>query len=367
MISQFKINNFRLFENIEINHLSHVNLIVGKNSAGKSALLEAFVLFFSKMSAEVLIDILYTRQESWDPRQNYHPHQLSAHLIRHLFKGHKMPGLHEEGFKLSSGADSFHIRTGAYIYDENKHGGKTQRIPNPDELEQLNSQFIDRYLVLEEGSSLKMLYSLESDLIELSKKVNHNSNIETPYQSIPTCGISDVEASLLWDSISLTELEKEVIEGLKLIEPMIIGLTFVQNSDIDNTQGRIPIIRIANVDETLPLRSLGDGMNRVFQIILCLVCAKDGVLMIDEFENGLHWSIQNDVWNIVFTLAKRLNVQVFCSTHSRDCINSFEKVWGDHKTSGHFMRVTKEDGHAQIREYDFELLSDSIETDVEVR
>ena len=64
MITSFKVKNFRLFDELEINKLSQVNLIVGKNNAGKSALLEALLLFFSKMSPTDLVDIIYARQEN---------------------------------------------------------------------------------------------------------------------------------------------------------------------------------------------------------------------------------------------------------------------------------------------------------------
>jgi AAA15 family ATPase/GTPase len=47
------------------------------------------------------------------------------------------------------------------------------------------------------------------------------------------------------------------------------------------------------------LKSMGDGITRLFQIILSLVNAKDGLLLIDEFENGLYWSVQPKVWDIV--------------------------------------------------------------------
>lgn len=56
MISNFKIANFRLFDEVEITKLKRVNLIVGKNSSGKSALLEAFLLYFSKVSLDSLLE-----------------------------------------------------------------------------------------------------------------------------------------------------------------------------------------------------------------------------------------------------------------------------------------------------------------------
>ena len=67
-------------------------------------------------------------------------------------------------------------------------------------------------------------------------------------------------------------------------------------------------------------------MQRMLGIILALVNAKDGMLLIDEIENGIHYSIQQELWQLIFQLAHRLNVQVFATTHSWDCIEGFQKA-----------------------------------------
>ncbi|WP_052700257.1 AAA family ATPase [Methylocucumis oryzae] len=100
---------------------------------------------------------------------------------------------------------------------------------------------------------------------------------------------------------------------------------------------------------------------------MSLVNAKDGVLLIDEFENGLHWSVQQSVWDVLFKLAETLNVQIFCTTHSSDCIKGFECVWKQFPENGAYFRLFTRNGNIQAQEYDVETLSDSLETDVEVR
>ena len=65
---------------------------------------------------------------------------------------------------------------------------------------------------------------------------------------------------------------------------------------------------------------MGDGINRILTIILAMVNCENGYLLIDEFENGLHYSVQEKLWEIIFYLAKRLNIQVFATTHSNDTI-----------------------------------------------
>ena len=66
MIDSFEIKKFRLFNNVKIKNFKNVNLIVGKNNAGKSALLEALLLYFSRVSSDVILEILFSRQEHWE-------------------------------------------------------------------------------------------------------------------------------------------------------------------------------------------------------------------------------------------------------------------------------------------------------------
>jgi len=67
-------------------------------------------------------------------------------------------------------------------------------------------------------------------------------------------------------------------------------------------------------------------MQRMLGIALALVNARNGLLLVDEIENGLHYSAQLDVWRLIFRLASLLNVQVFATTHGWDCIEAFQKA-----------------------------------------
>jgi AAA15 family ATPase/GTPase len=68
---------------------------------------------------------------------------------------------------------------------------------------------------------------------------------------------------------------------------------------------------------------MGDGVLRILQLVLGIYPATNGILLIDEFENGLHFSIQEQLWKLIFELAKTLDIQVFATTHSWDCIEAF--------------------------------------------
>ena len=82
-------------------------------------------------------------------------------------------------------------------------------------------------------------------------------------------------------------------------------------------------------------------MNRLFGLALALVNARGGLLLIDEFENGLHHSVQTDVWRMIFRLAERLDVQVFATTHSRDSVRSFQEAAAESPEEGVLLRLAR--------------------------
>ena len=74
---------------------------------------------------------------------------------------------------------------------------------------------------------------------------------------------------------------------------------------------------------------------------LNLVNARGGLLLIDEFENGLHHTVQTDIWRMVFRLANQLDVQVFATTHSRDAVRAFQKAAEESPEVGVLLRLAR--------------------------
>src|SRR5437868_6617271 len=140
--------------------------------------------------------------------------------------------------------------------------------------------------------------------------------------------------------------------------------------DIPSSRSRVPIptVKIAGIDEPLPLRSLGDGMQRMLGIALALVNTRDGMLLIDEIENGIHYSAQLDLWRLIFRLAHRLNVQVFATTHSWDCIEAFQKAAQENeKEEGVLIRLSSRKGEIGVTLFDEEELGIATREQIEVR
>ncbi|MCF6283694.1 MAG: ATP-binding protein [Candidatus Hydrogenedentes bacterium] len=376
-----------MFERLEVEALNRVNLFVGKNNAGKSAFLEAVYLYNSSISSQVLLELIEGRQEYWETREFESTRGLASNSpFRHLFRGHQVPGLSEAGirFGLQKDLHVSEIKTAAYYYEESEDRHIWKRIPS-DEVPDFDDDLIEITLVVESEGDVRRL---NVDAVSIMRMRRHqgaffhrtrrapsSADDESGHSIfVPTGGISNARAARYWDMVNLTELEREVIEGLQVIEPNLTGIAFVESvadkagsRSVASAQARLPLAKIQGISEPIPLKSLGDGITQVFHMVLAMVNAKGGTVLLDEFENGLHWSVQEDVWRIVFELAERLNIQVFATTHSRDCVESFRGAWSEAESSGAFFRLSKCGDDVEIKPYDLETLSDSIETSVEVR
>lgn len=386
MLDSLTIRNFRLFSDLEIEKIARVNLIVGKNNSGKSCLLDAIQIYVSNASGPVLFDLISQRDENWEDDIREDENSISSfpekeYSIRHLFYGYhyKNPTTQApcEIEILQKRASTEAIKLSVYPYtDDTAEDGRRIRL-RAEQAEMFDSaETFMPYLELMTGDRTIPLFPLttfQSNQYERGFYARRRMSVYTrgakqKHIKISTSPNIDNQTASLWDNIALTELERHVIEGLRLIAP-IDNLTFAGNaSEIRNgIKKRVPIVSINN--ERLPLKNFGDGMSRVLQIMLALANLKDGVLLIDEFENGLHWSVQKKLWEAIFHLSKTLNVQVFATTHSNDCIKAFESVWQKNEELGAFHRLERHPKSGKIiaSTYTLDTLSASVETDFEVR
>ena len=108
-------------------------------------------------------------------------------------------------------------------------------------------------------------------------------------------------------------------------------------------------------------------MNRLFGIILSLVNVSDGILLIDGFEKGMHHTVQLEAWNMVFRLARKLNVQVLATTHSFDCVGAFAQAAAAMEMDGLMVRVDRLGDRMRVVEYTEQALQVVARQRIEVR
>jgi len=113
---------------------------------------------------------------------------------------------------------------------------------------------------------------------------------------------------------------------------------------------------------------MGEGMTRIASLILAIGNAENGVVLIDEVENGLHHTILKDFWKVIYKAAYEFNTQIIATTHSRECINAAHEAFKETtKNEFQYYRLDKVDGIIQPFIYDSETLEAALDINIEVR
>jgi len=342
ILKSLEIENFRGFKHIDINRLGRVNLIVGKNNVGKSSLLEALAIYARKGAPSLLWDLLEARNESSRLRAiNRNPQDVQNKVleIKYLFYGR--PEIEDEitRIKIKIGPkgntdDSLYLELDWYAAQVDEQG--LRRLQPLLSREFASADNLVLGLAAKSGKGTENVFRL--DRYVDARRTIQPEPTGVRYVFVPANGLDAEVVGAFWDNITLTNLQQQVINALKIVEPRVEGLNLIIAPEQRNE--RIPVIKIANSDGRIPLRSMGEGMNRMLGIALAISNAADGLLLIDEIESGLHYSVQLEMWRLILQAARRLNVQVFATSHSWDCIEAFQKATlEDKKEEGVLIRL----------------------------
>ncbi|MCL2622336.1 MAG: AAA family ATPase [Planctomycetaceae bacterium] len=332
LLPSLKIRNFRAFEDLKISTLGRVNLIVGNNNVGKTSLLEAVWLWASRGDWDVVQKIMQARDENIvaDPDlQEYHSNgELNS--LKYLFSDY--PDFSSTLLK----EKEIEFEISAVSYEEYLNKNLRFRIANIDD--GVKKGWFDRkkeFFYRDQVDYQICLYmsfgnlgcTLVTSLNTMKVNTSEWTNTLKPLRC-PTCFVSSADDNRshlrqMWDRAQMNSEDQKVLSELEVIFgtqiEKIFFLTFQNNS-------LIPMCKLRTNGLVIPLRNLGGGVIRVFEILLAMVNSQGGVLLIDEFENGLHYKIQPKAWEVIFEMAERLNVQVFATTHSADAVRSFEQM-----------------------------------------
>lgn len=374
MLKSLYINNYRNLKDLKINSLGNVNLITGKNNTGKSSILEAIAIYASGADLQIINELLKERGESLKTsvnNKNYINNNIKA--ISSLFSDRKI------GFDIKDAIFIGSIENTLFGQENISEQRVSIRfIQYLDEITRDNNgivttrkrtivEFDQKIENLKVGIEIRngnnsYIQSLEDDRIRFTNNLFDNND---NFEFIRTRNIDRDINSKLWDDITLTEKEQYVIDAIKIIEPFAERIAFIE----ENARERTAVIKLSNSSSILPLRSMGDGINRILTIILALVNTDNGFLLIDEFENGLHYTVQEKLWEIIFVLAEKLGVQVFATTHSDDCILAFEKELNRENSfsDGRLIRLDNDNGIIKQVEFNAKELKIANDNDIEIR
>jgi len=371
-ISTLDIEGFRALRKLKITGLGRVNLITGLNNTGKSSVLEALRLLASGAKRSVIFDILYFREE--DAEEVRVPSRSLSEYgdfpFSSLFYGFPNAPTELSPILISSNGGQNPIELSiavGWFSEKQDQDGIRRLVPQQQGL--FNDADTFPMLVINQSGNTRFLRFDDSfrsfhrnrqPRSELANGGGFACVFVSPYGGERTATLGS-----LWDKIALSDQEEDVVKALRIIDEDIVGVSMVGGEM--PRERRTAIVRSKRIPYPIPLRSFGDGLNRLFGIVLSLVNAKDGLLLIDEFENGLHHTIQADTWRTVFKIAKDLDVQVMATSHSWDAIEAFQTAARETQEKGVLIRLSRKDDEIISTVFDEDELAIATRERIEVR
>ena len=367
------IRGFRGIADLHIPQLGRVTLLTGKNNTGKSSILEALCLHTQNAEPPVVYSILESREEytrgadrethSSDPDALFHASAI-FHGFPRLWEDFG-PIIISTSGRVSLFPTEMTMRVAWFAEAEDSEG--TPRLVAPEDA--ISGEPADIPVIVVETEERRRVHRLETfrRYAAMTRRrpfdeVRMPCILVSPYTGQDTVALGD-----LWDEIALTDHEKDVVNALRIVDSKISAVSVVGGDSSSRIRTRRAIVRSDNLPRPVGLRSFGDGMSRIFAIVLSLVNAKGGLLLIDEFENGLHHSVQLDAWRMIFRLAQSLDVQVFATTHSKDAVEAFQEAAAETPEEGVLVRLTRRGDAIIPTVVGEEDLGVAIRYDIEVR
>ncbi|MCX7088580.1 MAG: AAA family ATPase [Methylococcales bacterium] len=275
-LTDIEINAFKCFTDFKASGFKRVNLIGGKNNIGKTAFMEACFVNVHAIDVNsmitAIISIKYNREAINLRNKNFDSKMLFDIASNYL----DAAKVYKTRSNLSNNEFFVNVKDAAKYYQFN--------INSEDKI--LNANNID-----------VILRSIDNVLFV------HNF------------GWSDLELNKVFEAIQKNEQENELNAFVKAFDDSIENFKVIGDKPQCKTHG---VYR--------DITEFGDGLRHYISIICALYAAENGYLFVDEIDNGIHYSQLDRLWELILTLSKKTNCQVFATTHSKEMLESFARV-----------------------------------------
>lgn len=363
-LTQMNIQSFRGINDLQIDNIGAINVFVGGNNSGKTSVLEAIQLF-CKPNEYNMISISKQRENKY-----------SSTLTRNSL----------EQFLFLFNADINDSEKNDYEINISGILNQTEEVLNVkgniveeiivtkriDESSYINENIEENESEIEEVKTFIGTISLNEPSKNQSKKKNIELNNYSRFRrNINALTLINVEMTRTIDHIIIDSFEQLIKER----EIKAIAVQMLKNFDSTIEDIRyikdgfrfVPMIENSN-GKYIPLSLYGDGMKKALTILNVIVRAKNGIVLIDEFETGLHTSVMASTFKFMVEIANTLNVQLFLTTHSIEAVDKLLQATKENINEMRVIRLKKDNGkmYAKVTEGQ-DALENRIKYDMEIR
>lgn len=365
MFESIEIQNFRSIKLLKIEDLKQFNLIIGDTNVGKTTILESFFITTSPGNLGLLITMNDIRSINFYEdyfKTFFHFNNTNEDIrIKAIIKSKEERELNispfiRKIFKVNNSDLNNGISASS---DLEKIDGLRNIFKISDKYQ--NTETYDYLFKLDErpepiaGESGKFFRRFIREIKDDKKYfLPFNSRYEHTKSLVNSLNTK-------YDLIVRNLKKKDFIKIISNLDPNI--------KDIDKTQDGI-IIEYKGFRQSNPIGILGNGVIKMICVIAAIIATTGGVILIDEIEDGIHYSLLNSFWESILETAKKESVQIIATTHSLDCVNAFYESFPN-ETEQEQLRVFRieksEENESEAIKYNHKDLKLALEENWEVR
>jgi len=326
-ISELSVDTYRGIKNLKIDNLADINIITGDNNAGKTSILELI------QNLNDVIDI-----NTWlSPARGIYERISKYEKMENLFNINNDDKC--VSYAVTMRENAKRLKIGLKADKELLTLSKNEMLEIQGVLDSAGREILNNYASSENE---KIIEDVERYVFEIycndecnKKGIIYNftqarirSSKEESLNIIKTIYISPVQHAegrmFLSDVLDDAELYQEMLEVLKEFDENIISINADKTNNLFSSTAIYKILS-KNQKRALPLNVYGDGMKKAVLLMSAVVKAKDGILILDEFETAIHTSAMDRVFRWILESCKKLNVQLFITSHSKEAIDKVLK------------------------------------------
>lgn len=392
MITSLHLSNYRGFQQFDLNALAQVNLIVGRNNSGKTSVLEAIQILGNPKPLKLLRTLesiaLKRREITRIDDDEIDERPRTATTIRHFFHSHQIlpraeltisdQGLSQVNLSVwDIGSGDFDSEVSS---DPSVRSSGSQGIPSYQGVESFpSSQAIFASTSLH-ASTLLSFVSEEGAILQGPRRfpvlplgategnVAAGQETSRPPVFISVESFSTLQMQAPWNQVVMAGREAEVVKSMGILDSEIKSIVMLTQGMVSPRNPVDFYVGRNGNSPRVPLGTQGEGMRRLLSLALGLIQAEGSILLIDEIDTGLHYSVLVDLWRLVIQSAIQSNVQVFATTHSYDCLQGLAQYCLDNPVHAGHVALTKIDRHqSESITFAGHELPDVVNASVEVR
>lgn len=353
MLTDFEVNGFRSLQTLRIQDPKRVNILVGKSAAGKTAILESIRVALAGTPAVLFNSAQWRGALVINPGQN--KEQFEAFWRPFFFN-------FEINSKIVFQAKDNLGRIGTvsvYLSPEEISANSAPQLPG------MQPAFFSMRPIVFERSSFSGENSFARSF------VNQGG---VHFDPVPELGIASEfmpsqnafatnQVANWFSALSIENKDKDIEEVIRKQFPDVTGLS------VQAPQG-FPMLyaEMKHQARKIPITSVSSGITKFISIMIAIKILSNGVLLIDEIENGIYFETFPSMWRTIFRAAKENSTQIFVTSHSIECIKAAASVLeNEDEDSCAFFQIYQKEGKTKASRLAARDAVSALQSGIEVR